>query len=349
MIKLHYLMLTLVLSLMIGTSAVYGQNGYAHAVNKISQNATHELGTAYEIGNYSNISIASWPYGNISVYFDRYDDDYNLLWSAYWPSWGTVGGDGTYSSPSGQVSSSDEGWWTMTWGVNGVPLSPSNFSETYFYKAPQLPTFHVNYNYSGTNGPSWHGSWPYNPVLYNDDDTQMAFFVEYGMYGWSSSLSYKIYLAWSQFPSYYMISASDGSLGGNGLVADAEWDHYEESCTGACSGIWLYDAIENAEIVLDLNELTNAYYSLTQANPELDPYEFLMDVIGHEIGHTIGLVDINLSTANGICSEVQSIMYNRSPMVLCGLNYPTSLDIDLLSSLYASRNWCEIPTDICSE
>jgi hypothetical protein len=120
---------------------------------------------------------------------------------------------------------------------------------------------------------------------------------------------------------------------------------YNINYIGDCSQVCLYDAIFDAHVRIDLTEIGNAYNALSQANPYIDPNAFGDAIITHEIGHALGFGDINLQTANGICSEVQSIMYNRSPMILCGNFYPSGSDLVILSLLYGSMPWCPIDYD----
>jgi hypothetical protein len=100
---LRWLIIVFGFGMAFGTVATYGQSGYVHAVNRIVPWADFELVTAYEEGDYSSIAISSLAGQNISAWFHHYDDDMNLLWESYWPSWGTMPQSGYYESSPGEI------------------------------------------------------------------------------------------------------------------------------------------------------------------------------------------------------------------------------------------------------
>jgi hypothetical protein len=296
---LYRLIIVSGLCLAIETATAYGENGYASAVNKVSQNAIYELATGFEPGDFSSVRIRSWAGGNISVYFYRYDDNWNLLWSAYWPNWGTVGQDGTYTSTPGEVQITDEGIWQMYWGVDGFPLSPENWNENYFASAPQLPTFPVSYSYSGLNYPPWNGAyWPYSPVRYYDPSSQFSSpYFEWAAWVWTLVSNYEIiFTPWS---SPTMIEVIDGPTF-DGVPAETLRAKYLQNCVGVCSKLCLYNAYQHDYVELDLDKIGLMYSAYVQANGALTYDEILSNMIGHELGHAMGLE--HPYGAKGICA-----------------------------------------------
>jgi hypothetical protein len=111
-------------------------------------------------------------------------------------------------------------------------------------------------------------------------------------------------------------------------------------------------AVYHVMTVLETTDMSN---SVAAMNNGTSLANFESRVLLHEIGHALRLADI--SPTNGICSEVQSIMYSSGSVAFnCGVNSPTSCDATGINSVYpaavsfcstSQRNYCFVPSTSC--
>ncbi len=104
-------------------------------------------------------------------------------------------------------------------------------------------------------------------------------------------------------------------------------EDYSPWKAGYCSN---GSAMYYATVVLD-DSAINAQIQYSALNPSV----YVPMVIAHQLGHSLRLADVQ--PTNGICSEMQDIMYGSASMLYsCGIHAPVQCDQVALDYVYAN-------------
>jgi hypothetical protein len=244
--------------------------------------------------------------------------------------------DGSFSVQATETSAT-VGSWEEHWYVNGIEVIQPG-TNSYLTFAPELPFFTVSPNFSGSNCaiqgyfPSACGTgnlvthWIWSPVTYESSSSALpSSSVDADAGQWNSVANGKISLSSDVSHRLDAWIYDDTSLGqhtfGETLVFGQDCDAYcynqVDLCTGACFST---SAVYHTYILLNPPEIANLASALGTSSQGQ-----AAQTVYHELGHTLMLGDITAD--NGICSEVQDIMY-QAPSVryLCHITAPNSCD-----------------------
>jgi hypothetical protein len=294
------------------------------------------------VGDYAIIMInGAAPGGTVVSYL-------NTVMNT-WPT--PVGSDGTWSTTALMRSTDAEKTYNETWWVNGVQLDPLNPNILWVPFAPILPTFTVYQNYEGLNCPiasinTWacaNGGttspsyWIWAPVEYSMTSGHPAIApnsaADTAAGLWNGAQQQITFAPETEEEDYQIIAAPGGVYG----VTYVYGENCDTSCydqivvcsagPGQCAN---YAAIFYAETYLNIANMYG-YESYTGINPTT----FTNVTITHEMGHSLRIRDV--TAKNGICSEVQSIMYGSGSMLIaCQMSAPTACDQAIISIIYPS-------------
>ena len=266
--------------------------------------------------------------------------------------YGQTDGSGNWSTTSTMTSAllggADQITATEYWYVGGVALTPT-VPSSWLDLAPTLPTFNVYANYSGSNcelqltAASGCGTgsrkreWVWSPVVIyanSSDITQTV--ADYEASGWNSVQSQIAFSGDYSIDRPGDVYFYDGSLPAGTLAAtttygqdcNAECYDYTLSCDGACLNA---SAMYFATIEVDDTQLSSAASAMGISTSTLSSI-----TAAHEMGHALQLS--HAIFINGICSEVQTVMYpDPTADVSCGRTAPNnSCDSSELNTIYPS-------------
>lgn len=313
----------------------------AQTVNIRNVSAPH---TNLEVGNYAEIWITgAAPLKTVTV-VQNGGGPYTM---------GTTDASGYWTVTAQQISAWI-GSYNQTWYVDGVPVTPATPSTLPF--GPSLPNYTVYANFVGSKiaahstsaaltcpgtstsaGQYWHWS----PIVYTN----------YSSYGSPVSDGFT---AWNSVQSRLPFS-TDNSVRDDMAVYTATLGPttagvtviYGETCF-ACLGFidqctggtqcYQFSWAAYAEVGLDSSTIATQASLLGVAANTL-----AKTTTTHELGHVLRLGDI--TPVNGICSEVQSIMYGSLSMLTgCGVVSPTSSDVSVITGTIYPSNVPVCPT-----
>ncbi len=221
------------------------------------------------------------------------------------------------------------------WTVNGVAVSPVNPDINFFPFAPRLPLVVVNANHVGslcapssTNtsvcGSSSSGRrWLYSPVtVYPISSFVSTFSVNSATSKWNA-IQGRIAFS-SNWAIRQDVTIFDDPTIGNLLAITFTRGSDCTICVGLklnCpSGVCVtQDGVQSVGIFLNPPRISAhaAVQGISQAT-------VVSRVLEHELGHALRISESTL-TANGTCSQVQSIMYPSVSVLLgCGSSGPTT-------------------------
>ncbi len=234
--------------------------------------------------------------------------------------------------------------YTQTWYVNGVELSALNNSA-----GPTLPTFYVYANIDTDNCPSQSTynstrHWIWTPVIYDSTSTDIVTAASEWNYYVSDTIELSnddseyldVFVTTGSLPSGVLGSTVTLGQDSNGACLDT---------LDACGNCMTPAVMYLATITLDSTQIANLAETYG-----LDDDGLTTMLAAHEFGHALRLSDTE--TINGICSEVQSIMYQGAlDAYECGVNLVTPYcDGEVgIPSVYPDpvASYCSYPDPYC--
>ena len=302
------------------------------------RNLSHPA-TAIEVGNNVEVDlVGANPYGSVTLTLDGS--------SAYV---GQTDGFGNFSitatETAGYAGSHIERWY-----VDGVEVRyPDPSCSGYLGYQPALPFFNVYDNdpfvtcssqststsACGTGNSVYH--WIWSPVTYQSTSSVVgSSAVDADAANWNGVQS-KISFSNDTSNRQDVLIYDDSSIG---MGTTGETLTYGQDCDASCynhPSLCPQDgscdnsaAVYYVDIKLNGPEIANVASCLDTDSGTLAGF-----TVAHEMGHALRLGDI--SAVNGICSEVQDVLYQNATVRFgCGVEAPNSCDTTGINTVYPS-------------
>jgi hypothetical protein len=290
--------------------------------------------TSIEVGNTVQVTITGGvPHGTVTV-----DQTKDGVWGGGPLVVGSADASGTFVITATE-GPGDVGTYRQIWAIAGVAANPNPLS------------FQVFANFVGQRcpGPSTIGMgryWIWSPVGYAFSSVLPAAAITGAASSWNSAQS-KISLG-----NFGSLATADVAIwDNNGLPSNigaqvTTYDQRYGTCLtkrDTCGHCMTNDTMYAADMELNANLL------ITVANNEnFNLTDWTKLIVAHEFGHVLRLGDVPV--INGICSEVQSVMYQvGNTMFRCGFRTPTSCDANGINQVYPSSvgAWCPCSGTSC--
>lgn len=323
--------------------AVAGHAQATVSLRNLGPSGSSVRASCFEVGDQFLIQIFGAPIlAPVSLVFD------GTTYSA-----GSTDAYGNFVT-TGTMTSIFVGPHTEYWYVYNNYIQPANGQMPYLPCAQNLPNLNVYSNFTGSNctGVSAVPSSCMDSVT---TDTWLWAPLTYDGYGTdiSGPALYAAVTSWNNLNGPLPITGFDGNrldideypdeTLGVGVFAETYiysedcntqcFDHTSE-CSGQCANS---DTVYYAQFALNGTELTNAANAYTTwLGINVTEDELAQATATHELGHTLRLGDILFQDEDGICSEVQDVMYQSlSVSYTCpGGSTPSSCDLNVLNSIY---------------
>lgn len=310
---------------------VFGPQAGPLAAQTVAISNVSYPGTGLEVGDTVGVTITgAAPNGAVTVVANGGSPYY----------FGTTDGSGYKFIPS-TITSSDVGSWSEVWYVNGVALTVVN-PNSYLPYAPRLPNFNVYANYTQTNCPNQSAAsycpsspqlsvWKYSPISYYSYSSTISSSDASAATGNWNAVQSRLSFSKNTYAATEIVDESGGTVNANTYIIGGGCD----SCYGyidLCSSISPGECVNDSGVYGAYIELYPSVISAAASALGTTTELAATITVNHELGHALRLADI--TPQNGICSEVQSIMYGSLSMLYgCNMRGPnTSCDGNVLSN-----------------
>ncbi len=308
------------------------QTGYSQTVT--IRNVSYP-GTGLEVGNTVEIKITgASPFGTVTV-VENGNPPFTF---------GTTNIFGIFTITAVETTPYI-GSYSQQWYVNGTAMTPINPDIVYFPFAPRLPFFQVSANYTGTNsapqstqvagcgasGNALHVAW--SPVTYGSSSTLAPAIINGAATAWIRAQS-KLTLSNNTTARFDISLIDDAGIGGYTYGSNSSYGQDCSPClnrTNLCTGQCIRkEQVYGSQIKLNQPAMANLASALVAPINDITSM-----VTIHELGHALRLG--HSQVYNGICSEVQSIMYpDEGILYTCGVRGPTASDTSSFNAIYPS-------------